>query len=185
MTTLFLLKYIGGYLEVVLSGYAPERFLNLCGNHNILIWNLRKEEDVYHFFISIRAFWSIRPFVSKTGCRIRILRKIGFPFWMNRYRKRKCFLMGVILAAGLVWFLSRFIWNVEVDGNSSVTTETVLTFLDEEDCGYGDRIRTVRTGSAGTVSGNHLGIGTDLRNENDGINQGKSGTAGSNGRIAV
>ena len=47
MTTLSLLKYIGGYLEVVLSGYAPERFLNLCGNHNILIWNLRKEEDVY------------------------------------------------------------------------------------------------------------------------------------------
>ena len=37
MTTLSLLKYIGGYLEVVLSGYAPERFLNLCGNHNILI----------------------------------------------------------------------------------------------------------------------------------------------------
>ena len=143
MTTLSLLKYIGGYLEVVLSGYAPERFLNLFGNHNILIWNLRKEEDVYRFFISIRAFWSIRPFVSKTGCRIRILRKIGFPFWMNRYRKRKCFLMGVILAAGLVWFLSRFIWNVEVDGNSSVTTETVLTFLDEEDCGYGDRIRTI------------------------------------------
>lgn len=62
---------------------------------------------------------------------------------MNRYRKRKCFLMGVILAAGLVWFLSRFLWNVEVDGNSSVTTETVLTFLDEEDSGYGDRIRTI------------------------------------------
>ena len=59
MTTLSLLKYIGGYLEVGLSGYAPERFLNLCGNHNILIWNLRKEEDVYRFFISIRAFWSI------------------------------------------------------------------------------------------------------------------------------
>lgn len=167
MTTLSLLKYIGGYLEVVLSGYAPERFLNLCGNHNILIWNLRKEEDVYRFFISIRAFWSIRPFVSKTGCRIRILRKIGFPFWMNRYRKRKCFLMGVILAAGLVWFLSRFLWNVEVDGNSSVTTETVLTFLDEEDSGYGDRIRTIdceqlERDLPGTVSGNHLGIGTDL-----------------------
>lgn len=143
MTTLSLLKYIGGYLEVVLSGYAPERFLNLCSNHNILIWNLRKEEDVYRFFISIRAFRSIRPFVSKTGCRIRILRKIGFPFWMNRYRKRKCFLMGVIFAAGLVWFLSRFLWNVEVDGNSSVTTETVLTFLDEKDCGYGDRICTI------------------------------------------
>lgn len=93
---------------------------------------------------------------------------------MNRYRKRKCFLMGVILAAGLVWFLSRFLWNVEVDGNSSVTTETVLTFLDEEDCGYGDRIRTIdceqlERDLPGTVSGNYLGIGTDLRNENDGI----------------
>lgn len=143
MTTLSLLKYLGGYLEVVLSGYAPERFLNLCGNHNILIWNLRKEEDVYRFFISVRAFRRIRPLASKTGCRIRILRKIGFPFWMNRYRKRKCFLIGVVLAVCLVWFLSRFLWNVEVDGNSSVTTETVLTYLSEKDCGYGDRIRTI------------------------------------------
>lgn len=143
MTTLSLLKYLGGYLEVVLSGYAPERFLNLCGNHNILIWNLRKEEDSYRFYISIRAFRRIRPLISKTGCRIRILRKIGFPFWMNRYRKRKCFLMGVIFAAILVWFLSRFLWNVEVDGNSSVTTETVLTFLSEQDCGYGDRIHSI------------------------------------------
>ena len=52
MTTLSLLKYIGGYLEVVLSGYAPERFLNLCGNHNILIWNL---SAFVHFGVSVRS----------------------------------------------------------------------------------------------------------------------------------
>ena len=40
MTTLSLFKYIGGYLVGVLKGFAPERFFNLCGKHNILIWNL-------------------------------------------------------------------------------------------------------------------------------------------------
>ena len=43
-----LLKYIKGYLLVHLTGYAPERFLNMCGKRNILVWNLRKTEDGYY-----------------------------------------------------------------------------------------------------------------------------------------
>ena len=58
-----LLKYLGGYLEVSLKGYAPERFLNLCSSHNILIWDMYKGTDDYHFKISLRAFCQIRPFV--------------------------------------------------------------------------------------------------------------------------
>ena len=41
-----LIKYFRGYVEVALWGYAPERFLNLCSNHDILIWDLRQEGEV-------------------------------------------------------------------------------------------------------------------------------------------
>ena len=48
-----LIKYFRGYVEVALWGYAPERFLNLCSNHNILIWDLRQEGDFYYIHISV------------------------------------------------------------------------------------------------------------------------------------
>lgn len=140
---LSLLKYLGGYLLVELTGYAPERFLNLCGNHDILIWDLVKQEEGYRFRVSIRAFYELKPYLCKTGTRIRILERYGFPFWMHRYRKRKLFFAGVGGGMLLLFLLSRFIWNIEIAGNSSVTDETVLAFLEEQDSGCGqwkDRI---------------------------------------------
>ena len=58
---LSLVKYISGYLRVQVTGYAPERFLNLCGNHNIVIWNLLRIENGYEFFISLKAFRELKP----------------------------------------------------------------------------------------------------------------------------
>ncbi len=55
------LKFLQGYVKIKLSGYAPERFLNLCSNHNILIWNLEYEEDNYVFCISVRGLKQLKP----------------------------------------------------------------------------------------------------------------------------
>ena len=60
-----------GYVLVHLTGYAPERFLNMCGKRNILIWNLRAVEDGYLFFISVDAYKSLKPILKKTRTRAR------------------------------------------------------------------------------------------------------------------
>lgn len=138
-----LLKYLGGYLEVSLKGYAPERFLNLCSSHNILIWDMYKGTDDYHFKISLRAFWQIRPFVRKTKTKVRILHRYGLPFWLYRYRQRKLYFAGIALACMLLWIMSQFIWNIELIGNSKVTKDTLMKFLTESGCDYGSAKRTI------------------------------------------
>ena len=40
-----LLRYLSGYVCVELTGYATERFLNLCTNHDINLWNMDHKED--------------------------------------------------------------------------------------------------------------------------------------------
>lgn len=62
---LSVIKYFKGYVYVRLSGYAPERFLNLCGSHDILIWNLKSTEDGYEFCISVAGFKQLRPILKK------------------------------------------------------------------------------------------------------------------------
>lgn len=136
---LSLMKYAKGYVYVRLTGYAPERFLNLCGNRNILIWNLLPCEDGYEFCISAAGFLQLKPILKKTRTRIRILRRIGAPFLTFRYRKRKLFGVGILFFFGLLYYLSGFIWNVEINGNSYLSNEVILDFLAEEACTFGTR----------------------------------------------
>lgn len=140
---LSLIKYVRGYVYVELTGYAPERFLNLCGNHDILIWNLKPCEGGYLFCISVAGFRRLKPILRKTKTRIRVKKRFGFPFMLFRYRGRKLFACGVLACMALLWYLSGFIWNIEVNGNSYLSEETVLDFLAQENASFGSPIRNI------------------------------------------
>ncbi|MDD6058344.1 MAG: sporulation protein YqfD [Clostridiales bacterium] len=131
------MKYFRGYVYVQLNGYAPERFLNLCGNRDILIWNLKPCEGGYRFCISVQGFRELKPILKKTRTKITILKRYGLPFTAFRYRKRKMYGLGFLLFGLLLSYLSGFVWNIEVTGNSYLSEETVLEFLEEEHAGFG------------------------------------------------
>ena len=132
-----------GYLLVHLTGYAPERFLNMCGKRNILIWNLNAAEDGYYFNISVAAYKSLRPVLKKTKTRAWIIERHGMPFYLYRYRGRKMFAIGVIFFIGMLFYTSRFVWNIEVNGNSYLSEETILEFLAEENADFGTKISSI------------------------------------------
>lgn len=134
---LSLMKYVQGYVYVRLTGYAPERFLNLCGNRDILIWNLVPCEDGYEFYISVQGFRQLKPILKKTRTKIIILKRVGMPFTTFRYRKRKLFAVGVILFGFVLYYLSGFVWNIEINGNSYLSDEVILDFLAEEKSSFG------------------------------------------------
>lgn len=133
------MKYVQGYVYVHLTGYAPERFLNLCSNRDILIWNLKPCEDGYYFCVSVKGFRQLKPILRKTKTHIRIEKRYGMPFTAFRYRKRKIFCAGIILFGVLLYYLSGFIWNIEVNGNSYLSEEVILDFLEEEQASFGTR----------------------------------------------
>lgn len=43
-----ILSYILGYLRVTIEGYYIERFINICKNEKILIWNFQNEKKTYN-----------------------------------------------------------------------------------------------------------------------------------------
>lgn len=131
------LKYMQGYVKVRLTGYAPERFLNLCSNRNILIWNLEFREEHYEFCISLPGFRQLRPLLKKTKTRLIILKRYGLPFWLHKYRKRKIFFCGILLCALALYSMSLFIWNIQVNGNLHRTDSAIIKFLEENGIYHG------------------------------------------------
>ncbi len=130
-------KYLRGYVRVRLYGYAPERFLNLCSNRNILIWNLEYHKEQYEFCISIRGFKQLKPILKKTRTKLIILERTGLPFVMRRYRKRKLFFAGIILCCALLYIMSLFVWKIEINGNLHETDSNIIKFLEEKQVYHG------------------------------------------------
>ena len=134
-----LLKYIRGYLRIRVWGFSPERFMNLCSNKGILLWNIVREGDGYYMNINLRGFWELRPIVRKTGTRVAVLDRYGLPFFLPKLMKRKVFVAGLVLTLAF-WFVSSyFIWDIQVSGNYQITDDMFQSFLKEHEVTVGMR----------------------------------------------
>ena len=127
-------KNITGVLTVEIQGFFTERFINLCKINNIKIWDIRNVvSGVVRFNIHISNFKKLRSIVKKTKCKVTIKAKKGIYFKLFRYRKRKV-LGYLIIALILIFMLSTcFIWNINISGNSRISTGIIQDRLKE--CG--------------------------------------------------
>ena len=123
------IKWICGYLYVIIKGKFPERFLNLCSARNISIWNVKKTEQGYEFCISIKEFKKLPLIARKTKTRPYIIKRVGFPFYINKIKKRQGFWIGSICFFILLYSLSSFIWDIQLSGQYTYTKEGLVKYL--------------------------------------------------------
>ena len=126
--------YIKAVVVLEAEGFFVERLINLCRINNIKIWNITYiHEGRIRFSVSPKEFKKLKPYVKKSKCKIKIIKKKGIYFDMFRYRKRKLALY-LILALLLISFvMSNFIWNVKISGNEKIATSTIEMLLKQAD----------------------------------------------------
>ena len=130
-------RYLYGYVRVRLTGYSPERFLNLCKAHHIEIWDLQNQGGCYEMNVSIRDFRRLKPLRRKTKAHLLVTERQGLPLFLHRYRNRKMFVAGILLCIALLYTMSLFIWNIHIEGNYSRTTNVILDYLESEHIVHG------------------------------------------------
>ncbi len=134
-----LFRFLKGYVQIRVWGYSPERFLNLCGNHGIGIWNIHNCGECYRMNVALSGLFQLKGFLKKTGTHLAIEKRVGFPFWLTKILKRKIFLIGLAGCLFFLFWMSRFVWAIEVVGNQSITEEAFLCFLKEQEIQAGIR----------------------------------------------
>ncbi len=129
-----ILSYIIGYVKVKVEGYYIERFINICTNNKIVIWNLKRDKNV-NLYLNVRTkdFKYMVDAAKKTKCKIKILKKKGLPFVMHRYKKRKLFAALLIMLIVLIAISSNFIWNIEIREESG--NEIIGLTQNLQECG--------------------------------------------------
>lgn len=128
-----LMYYIFGYVNIVVEGFFIEKFINNCISKKIFFWNTnRRKSTIFSANIGVSNFKDVVKIAKKCQCKIKISRKRGLPFLLNRYRKRKIFAFSLgIIIIGIV-MVSNFIWNIDISGVDEVKEKEILEFIKNE-----------------------------------------------------
>ena len=124
-----LLKYIRGYVRIRVWGASPERFMNLCSNKEILLWDIVKDGDIYTMCISLNAFYQLRPIARKTGTRVVVIQRMGLPFFVPVILARKVFCLGLLVSIAFWLISSLYVWDIQCNGNYQITDDVMMSFL--------------------------------------------------------
>ena len=138
--------YILGYVDIKVSGFFTERFVNLCFAKSIFLWKLNRTGSCeIEARISRADFWKIRKIVRQSKCKVKITRKRGIPFVLNRYKKRKTFAITFGVVAILIFGLTRFVWNIEINCDGKINRKQIMEILAKNGIEEGKLISKIDT----------------------------------------
>ena len=147
------MSVVSNQVRCLVTGEETLRFVNLCRNNGIELRHLIRKENAIQMEIDAKNFKKLRPLVRKTHVKIHILNRQGPAFFFYRHKKRWWFLIGVAACAGIIYVLSLFIWQIDIDGNSKYTEALILQALAQMNVKTGCRKSEI----------NLLGIEEELR----------------------
>ncbi len=120
---------MSNHVRCLVTGEQVLRFVNLCRNNGIELRHLERKEDAIQMEMDAKNFKKLRPLVRKTHVKIHILNRQGPAFFFYRHKRRWWFLFGAAACAGIIYVLSLFIWQIDIDGNSKYTDALILQAL--------------------------------------------------------
>ncbi len=128
---LFLYRFFCGVLSVEFMGVYPEKVLNLCSKNKISIWSAKFKNGKINCKITVKDFLKLPKILRKSGIRVHILRKSGFPFFIKKYSKRFGIFTGLLLFFAVLYMMSGYIWIIDVVGNTNTDTKEIINVCEQ------------------------------------------------------
>lgn len=126
-----LLRYLFGFVRVEVCGFAPERLMNLLIKDEIVIWDIAETEHGYSFYIGRKNLLNIKPYLQKTNMKLKVVSRIGLPYFFKRNRRRATFGIGCLIFVALIYTLSLFVWEVKVTGEDHIVAEEMIKHIEK------------------------------------------------------
>lgn len=125
-------NWVRGMIRVQLIGGDSALFINEALKQELNVSDISwTSTNQLQFTINVDEFIKMRKILKPLGAKIRIVNKKGFPFVLRLFVKRIWFTSGLALFFIIIGVLSTFVWSVEVEGNKTIPTKTVLQVAKE------------------------------------------------------
>lgn len=123
--------YLRGYVKIRAKGFSAERFMNLAAYRGVYLWDVIQTGASMTMKAAGGSIEILEACAEKTGCTMEILGWGGLPAFLGRFRRKQVWAAGLLFFAAGLYFLSSFIWMVEVEGNERLEKEDILSFCGE------------------------------------------------------
>lgn len=142
-------RFLSGTVTVSLKGKHIEKFINQCIKENVYIWNIKYNniDNISYFTTSHIYYMQLRNIAKKTNCTIRVINKKGIPFFLHKNREKMGIIIGVIPFFIMLYFLSMFVWNIEITGINTINSYDILDKLEEYGIYQGALMKNIDTQS--------------------------------------
>ncbi|MFC0299764.1 sporulation protein YqfD [Virgibacillus soli] len=110
-------SFFVGYVTIKVKGNMPELFFQDCIHVGVPVWNVKRTgKNTCIGNVNRSDIPLIRKIRKRKDYKISFVHKKGIPFILERFMKKKHFLIASILSLFFIVFLSNIIWKVEVTG---------------------------------------------------------------------
>lgn len=126
-----IINFFCGKVHIIVKGFFVEKFINICINKKILLNDINIENGcILKANVSIKDYKRLKQVCKKTGCKMKIIKKVGLPFIANRYRKRKLILIFTMITLFLVIYANSLVWNIQVINSDDINlNEDVINIV--------------------------------------------------------
>lgn len=110
-----------GKILVEIKIINTERLLNIFWLKNIKVYKIKKR-DVATLILEIDYldYSKVSKIVKELDGRINIIQSKGFIFFLGNIKKRISLVVGAVLFLGIIYYLSTYIWSIEVEVQKNI-----------------------------------------------------------------
>lgn len=115
-------KYKKGIITMEIQSLIPEKFINLLWKNGVVAKNIRKINITTVILdVKLSDYGEISKVAKRTNSRVKIIGRSGVSFFLIKLKSRFALLLGVVLFAGLIYYLSTFVWNIEINTENYIS----------------------------------------------------------------
>jgi len=115
-------KFNNGIIIVEIISSKTEGFINILWNNDILLKNIKKKNiNSVETEIYLKDYEKFYQLSKKYGIKIKIKRRLGRSFILYRWRKRWGLILGGLLFFATLYYLSTFIWTINITSGKYIT----------------------------------------------------------------
>ncbi|WP_131849433.1 sporulation protein YqfD [Baia soyae] len=124
---------VEGEVTIECRGADLTPFLNDVVQAGIVLNQIGwKGNELVQITILIPDFKRVISLLRQHGCKMKIVKKSGFPFLVAKAMRRKFFSIGAILFISFLYMLSSLVWKIDILGNDKIPTQLVQNLLQKE-----------------------------------------------------
>ncbi|MBU3176731.1 sporulation protein YqfD [Clostridium estertheticum] len=115
-------KYKKGVVTMEIQSLIPEKFINLLWKNGVVVKNIRKINITTVILeVKLSDYGEISKVAKRTGTRVKIVGRSGMSFFLIKLRSRVALLIGIILFGSIIYYLSTFVWNIEINTENYIS----------------------------------------------------------------